>query len=71
MRDLVKKVSLENGYISIQNFSIQDIQESQILFQIVNTSRTYTVDKDKIARMVEKYVSRYTTSAPPSDRKRK
>lgn len=39
--------------------------------KIVNTSRTYTVDKDKIARMVEKYVSRYTTSAPPSDRKRK
>merc|ERR1719209_1502881 len=39
--------------------------------KIVNTSRTYTVDKDKIARMVEKYVSRYTTSAPPNDRKRK
>ena len=61
MRDLVKKVSFTGYKINGFNF----------IFQIVNTSRTYTVDKEKIARMVEKYVSRYTTSAPPSDRKRK
>jgi len=37
--------------------------------KVVNTSKTYTLDADKVARLVEKYVNRYNDK--PSDRKKK
>ena len=64
MRDLVKKVK-------IFDFSSELWVITYDSFQIVNTSKTYTVDKEKIARLVEKYVSRYSTAAPPGDRRKK
>lgn len=41
----------------------------ELVRKVVNTSRTYTMDKGKVTRLVEKYVKRYSEGASGSKKK--